>query len=159
LIVAPRWGYDAPKILSYAIGSFCPTSANGLQHAGSPGYLPLTAWPRLRAGTVITRNARCAPSPRALYPNLAIDPLALRGRNGAVTVGFSSGPGVERPVVVGSGSNGAAGAIGSTTLFARNDLPYEITVAGGGLYEPELGPRDGCSRAYRPNAKHAAMAQ
>ena len=41
-----------------------------------PRYLGLTAWPRLRAGTVITRNARCAPSPRALYPNFAIDPLA-----------------------------------------------------------------------------------
>src|SRR6478672_10354817 len=80
--------------------------------------------------------------------------LLVRGRDGAVTVGFSSGSGVERPVVVGSGSIGAAGAIGSTTLFARNDLPYEITVAGGGLYavKPELGPRDGCSRAYRPNA-------
>jgi hypothetical protein len=31
LIVAPRWGYDEPKILSYAISPFCPTSADGLQ--------------------------------------------------------------------------------------------------------------------------------
>ena len=30
LIVAPRWGYDEPKILSYAISPFCPTSADGL---------------------------------------------------------------------------------------------------------------------------------
>jgi hypothetical protein len=31
LIVAPQRGYDEPAILSYAITSFCPTSANGLQ--------------------------------------------------------------------------------------------------------------------------------
>src|SRR5262245_28296476 len=30
LIVAPQWGYDEPAILSYAISSFCPTSADGL---------------------------------------------------------------------------------------------------------------------------------
>ena len=47
-----------------------------IARSSSPGYLRLAAWPRLCAGTVITRNARCAPSPRALYPNLAIDPLA-----------------------------------------------------------------------------------
>src|SRR6188768_3015484 len=37
LIVAPRWGYDEPKILSYAISPFCPTSADGLhvRHARS----------------------------------------------------------------------------------------------------------------------------
>src|SRR6516225_6378616 len=29
LIVAPRRGYDEPAILSYAISSFCPTSADG----------------------------------------------------------------------------------------------------------------------------------
>src|SRR6516162_8221843 len=31
LIVAPQRGYDEPAILSYAISSFCPTSADGLQ--------------------------------------------------------------------------------------------------------------------------------
>jgi hypothetical protein len=31
LIVAPQQGYDEPAILSYAISSFCPTSADGLQ--------------------------------------------------------------------------------------------------------------------------------
>jgi hypothetical protein len=31
LIVAPQRGYDEPGILSYAISSFCPTSADGLQ--------------------------------------------------------------------------------------------------------------------------------
>src|SRR5262249_2538192 len=30
LIVAPQRGYDEPAILSYAISSFCPTSADGL---------------------------------------------------------------------------------------------------------------------------------
>ena len=33
LIVAPQRGYDEPAILSYAISSFCPTSAEGLQFA------------------------------------------------------------------------------------------------------------------------------
>ena len=38
LIVAPRWGYDEPKILSYAISPFCPTSADGLHPAIDPGF-------------------------------------------------------------------------------------------------------------------------
>jgi hypothetical protein len=33
LIIAPQRGYDEPGILSYAISSFCPTSADGL-HCG-----------------------------------------------------------------------------------------------------------------------------
>src|SRR2546421_3843317 len=33
LIVAPQRGYDEPATLSYAISSFCPTSADGL-HKG-----------------------------------------------------------------------------------------------------------------------------
>src|SRR5499427_1472605 len=32
LIVAPQRGYDEPTILSYAISSFCPTSADGLHN-------------------------------------------------------------------------------------------------------------------------------
>src|ERR1700758_2621417 len=32
LIVAPQRGYDEPAILSYAISSFCPTSADGLHY-------------------------------------------------------------------------------------------------------------------------------
>src|SRR6266511_1144546 len=32
LIVAPQRGDDEPGILSYAISSFCPTSADGLQY-------------------------------------------------------------------------------------------------------------------------------
>jgi quercetin dioxygenase-like cupin family protein len=35
LIVAPQRGYDEPATLSYAISSFCPTSADGLH---SPGH-------------------------------------------------------------------------------------------------------------------------
>jgi hypothetical protein len=42
LIVAPQRGYDEPAILSYAISSFCPTSADGL-HA-------YNARPRCKAG-------------------------------------------------------------------------------------------------------------
>src|ERR1700747_419087 len=36
LIVAPQRGYDEPAILSYAISSFCPTSADGLQPSWPP---------------------------------------------------------------------------------------------------------------------------
>src|SRR6266403_4650473 len=42
LIVAPQRGYDEPAILSYAISSFCPTSADGLQafkHGKTGGVL------------------------------------------------------------------------------------------------------------------------
>src|SRR5438132_10227366 len=35
LIVAPQRGYDEPAILSYAISSFCPTSADGLHDTQS----------------------------------------------------------------------------------------------------------------------------
>src|SRR5439155_16041380 len=35
LIVAPQRGYDEPATLSYAISSFCPTSADGLQQLRS----------------------------------------------------------------------------------------------------------------------------
>ena len=34
LIVAPQRGYDEPAILSYAISSFYPTSADGLHSRG-----------------------------------------------------------------------------------------------------------------------------
>src|SRR6516162_10288687 len=36
LIVAPQRGYDEPAILSYAISSFCPTSADGLHRHHPP---------------------------------------------------------------------------------------------------------------------------
>src|SRR5262244_93838 len=37
LIVAPQRGYDEPAILSYAISSFCPTSADGLHSRVADG--------------------------------------------------------------------------------------------------------------------------
>jgi hypothetical protein len=40
LIVAPQRGYDEPAILSYAISSFCPTSADGLQSVVSVVFSP-----------------------------------------------------------------------------------------------------------------------
>src|SRR5437660_5420663 len=58
LIVAPQRGYDEPATLSYAISSFCPTSADGLhlpcgtaqqccpRHAGLPA----------RCGSSLQRN-------------------------------------------------------------------------------------------------------
>ena len=64
-----------------------------------------------------------------------------------MTVGFScSGSGLERPVVVGSGSLRATDAMGSETLFGRKGLAYVTTVPGAGLYActPELGAREGC---------------
>src|SRR5262245_10200158 len=39
LIVAPQRGYDEPAILSYAISSFCPTSADGLHEPTIPRLL------------------------------------------------------------------------------------------------------------------------
>src|SRR5262249_51110341 len=41
LIVAPQRGYDEPAILSYAISSFCPTSADGLHHRKSDLGIPV----------------------------------------------------------------------------------------------------------------------
>src|SRR5262245_29616473 len=40
LIVAPQRGYDEPAILSYAISSFCPTSADGLH----PRHIVWLCW-------------------------------------------------------------------------------------------------------------------
>src|SRR5262245_46644732 len=50
LIVAPQRGYDEPAILSYAISSFCPTSADGLH--GAPSNRPgdgAPLWPSARS--------------------------------------------------------------------------------------------------------------
>src|SRR5262245_31451145 len=41
LIVAPQRGYDEPAILSYAISSFCPTSADGLQGVDVEAKAPM----------------------------------------------------------------------------------------------------------------------
>jgi hypothetical protein len=50
LIVAPQRGYDEPAILSYAISSFCPTSADGL-HSRNFHKFGSGLW--VRAGTVV----------------------------------------------------------------------------------------------------------
>src|SRR5262249_43834143 len=60
LIVAPQRGYDEPAILSYAISSFCPTSADGLHSPSrikklisrlySSIALVRYAWHRIRLG-------------------------------------------------------------------------------------------------------------
>src|SRR6516164_1347091 len=47
LIVAPQRGYDEPAILSYAISSFCPTSADGLQPRHARGLLFLFVYRRV----------------------------------------------------------------------------------------------------------------
>ena len=54
-------------------------------------YLRLAARPRLCAGTIISRNARCAPPPRDVYPYGAIRPLGGTGgwrRNRRLEFGF-----------------------------------------------------------------------
>src|SRR6516225_6841508 len=66
LIVAPQRGYDEPAILSYAIISFCPTSADGLQ-LGLCSF-SCTATSRHGSGRaalstrVAVRSAICGPS-------------------------------------------------------------------------------------------------
>jgi hypothetical protein len=66
LIVAPRWGYDEPKILSYAISPFCPTSADGLQPRASSirprSCVRLCKTPL--AGLLITTEAMVAEKPK-----------------------------------------------------------------------------------------------
>src|SRR5262249_36043654 len=49
LIVAPQRGYDEPAILSYAISSFCPRSADGL-------HSPFKSKSRLEAENVALRR-------------------------------------------------------------------------------------------------------
>ena len=55
----------------------------------------------------------------------------------------------------------AGGGFGSATVVAKDGLPYLATAPGRASYaaKPELGAREGCSRAYRPKAKHAPTAQ
>jgi hypothetical protein len=68
LIVAPQLGYDEPGIVSYAISSFYPTSADGLHKrpptGGSHGKphrtTKILSHARRRGGCVATRGARAA---------------------------------------------------------------------------------------------------
>src|SRR3954469_11973643 len=59
LIVAPRWGYDEPKILSYAISPFCPTSADGLQ---SGEYLGGNTISHRPLQSILAPRQPCAPA-------------------------------------------------------------------------------------------------
>src|SRR6516165_2375107 len=65
LIVAPQWGYDEPAILSYAISSFCPTSADGLHRACDPNDVRIGGLPLLYADVHARR----------------LDPVDLHGHN------------------------------------------------------------------------------
>src|SRR5262245_55134408 len=65
LIVAPQRGYDEPAILSYAISSFCPTSADGLQatplqHDQAPRLNRIQATSTRGVRARIRRVAGCA---------------------------------------------------------------------------------------------------
>src|SRR4051794_18998165 len=51
LIVAPQRDYDEPAILSYAISSFCPTSADGLQLVPLPDALSFETGAAIACGT------------------------------------------------------------------------------------------------------------
>src|SRR6516165_9112755 len=70
LIVAPQRCYDEPAILSYAISSFCPTSADGLQYGSHvASALPVVCLPGL---------ARTAADFHPLATALAADPAKPR---------------------------------------------------------------------------------
>src|SRR6516165_1343046 len=55
LIVAPQRGYDEPAILSYAISSFCPTSADGL-HLMGDSHVRLEPGRRIHHGAWMASN-------------------------------------------------------------------------------------------------------
>jgi Transcriptional regulatory protein, C terminal len=78
LIVAPQRGYDEPGILSYAISSFYPTSADGLH--GSRAYDILLALLE-RPGELVTKEqliARVWPNTFVESVNLAVQVAGLR---------------------------------------------------------------------------------
>src|SRR5262249_37617879 len=77
LIVAPQRGYDEPAILSYAISSFCPTSADGLQCCSvifRPGLSrrasPLRPTHRLPAACGFTKSSMTASASRKTGPQV-----------------------------------------------------------------------------------------
>src|SRR5215813_4917315 len=90
LIVAPQRGYDEPAILSYAISSFCPTSADGLHSAtlffGLPDHLanviPVVGRNALRDGG--QRELLVLP-PNGIGLRLPLDVLLLCGLRPRVT--------------------------------------------------------------------------
>src|SRR5215472_4385937 len=76
LIVAPQRGYDEPAILSYAISSFCPTSADGLQlRAINPKVRPTSTRSR-----VCLRMRYRAPDRSCLGPHQRLAAALLAGK-------------------------------------------------------------------------------
>src|SRR5262245_38649727 len=91
LIVAPQRGYDEPAILSYAISSFCPTSADGLQEdhrwapapagrAVAPPQCSRVAPARTRS-SLDDRLARSTRGPREVYRAATLSPAPSASRS------------------------------------------------------------------------------
>src|SRR5262245_30739333 len=74
LIVAPQRGYDEPAILSYAISSFCPTSADGLHSRRAIQSLVITLLMIYLSG-VGDRGSCDRRSPNGALWNIARDRL------------------------------------------------------------------------------------
>src|SRR5262249_36559720 len=87
LIVAPQRGYDEPAILSYAISSFCPTSANGLQVSHPSHLFKNKPHPSTRAQHLL--RGRCEQRLKSLVSldrkHPVVLPVVLEHRMGAVT--------------------------------------------------------------------------
>src|SRR5690242_18860513 len=98
LIVAPQRGYDEPAILSYAISSFCPTSADGLQTPVA--ILALSNMvPQLQSGhitaLVVTGKTR---SP--LFPDIPTLAEVRGGENYPATwFGLFAPAGTPKPII------------------------------------------------------------
>src|SRR6516164_3521853 len=72
LIVAPQRGYDEPATLSYAISSFCPTSADGLHE--DEFWMSET---KALFDTVVNKGILTKSWIRALLVLMALPPLAI----------------------------------------------------------------------------------
>src|SRR5215510_11988238 len=88
LIVAPQRGYDEPAILSYAISSFCPTSADGLHlvnlwTAAVPAFRESGDWPRQGLRTRQDRRSRPARRNLERAMAVAVVPRCFRQRQSA----------------------------------------------------------------------------
>src|SRR5438445_1686150 len=82
LIVAPQRGYDEPATLSYAISSFCPTSADGLHFCSRTCAIMTSAvWRPEPLGKIIRR--KLMPNFKHVtwrYPTLTPSRLAISSR-------------------------------------------------------------------------------
>src|SRR5262249_2655835 len=84
LIVAPQRGYDEPAILSYAISSFCPTSADGLQfdhrYNTYEGLLTKAMF-RIKAAALPFGERCLNPVPRFWLPKSVVDERLKENRD------------------------------------------------------------------------------